>query len=394
MILNQRARRLRRTVLVGVCISTALTAAACSSSAKKSPSGNTGGSSSAATLDNARQELALAYKGFYTKPPTAPSPGAKTKSILIMSAGQAAETDSAAVVKLQAAAALLGWKSTVCDGKLDPSVFPTCVSQAIAQHVDGIVSEGIDCALVKPQLEQAEQAGIKVVGMFAWDCNEINPSEPKLITKISYGSRFANEADAYKALGEGAAAWTVVQTTGKANVLNLTNQEYNTLKFMQDGYSTGMKSLCPDCTLNNVDWLAKNLGPNLQATVQASLLKYPSTNVVYGNTDPELGPSAAVLQAAKTSSVKVLGGLGLGINFDSVRNNKGLNAVMAYPGGWYAYATIDTLNSLFSGTSPRDEGFGTVMVDATHGLPAAGISGYYDVPGIDYVAAYKASWGV
>jgi ribose transport system substrate-binding protein len=393
MIINGRARRFRRKALVGVCLVATLTMSACSSS--KSSGGTEGaGAASGATLAKAKQELAVAYKGFYTTPPTAPNPASRNKSILIMSAGQSAQTDSAAVSKLQQAASILGWKSTVCDGKLDPSVFPTCVSQAIAQHVDGIVSEGIDCPLVKPQLEQAEKAGIKVVGMFGWDCNEIDPSQPKLITKISYGTRFANEPDAYRALGEGSAAWTIVQTDGKADVLNLTNQEYNTLKYMQQGFSEGMKTLCPSCALNGVDWLAKNLGPNLQATVQATLLKYPSGNAVYANTDPELGPSAAILQAGKANGLKVIGGLGLGLNFDAVRDNKGLNAVMAFPGGWYAYATIDTLNSLFDGTAPRDEGFGPVIVDATHGLPPAGTSGYYDVPGIDYVAAYKKSWGV
>jgi ribose transport system substrate-binding protein len=321
--------------------------------------------------------------------------GQKGKKILIVTPTMAAVVDSAAAEKIQQAAKSLGWSASVCDGKADPSNFPKCMNQAIAEKADGVISIGMDCALMKPQLQAAIKAGIKVVGMFGWDCSQVDPSTPPLMTRVSFGDRFPSEVAFFKNVGRQEAAYITVKTNGKANVIYFGNKEFQTLKFLQDGYLAGMSELCPGCQEHDVDWLGKELGPPLQTKAQAALLKYPDANAVFGNTNPELGPSAAIVQAGKQDKLAVVGGLGIANSFDDVRNGKGLNAVPSFPGGWYAYAAVDTLNSLLAGTQPRDEGIGSALIDAQHGLPAKGsVKGYWDPPNVDYVAAYENSWGV
>jgi ribose transport system substrate-binding protein len=354
----------------------------------------TEGSGGGSGLAGAEKDLQTAYSGYFTHPPTEPNPAVPGKRILIISAGQSAEVDSALATKIQQAASMIGWTSSICDGKLEPGNFVKCMGQANAEGVDGVVNIGVDCQYVKPQMEQAVKSGIKIVGTFAWDCSETEPGGPKLMTKISYGNRFKSEPEAFEALGRGAGAWAVVKTKGQGKILYLVNHEYNTLKLLQTGFKDAVEELCEECELDEEEWLGKELGPPLQSKTLAALTSNPEINAMYANTNPELGPSAALVQSGRQTEVASVGGLGVAPNFEAIREEQGLGATLASPGGWYAFAAVDTLNSLFRGQKPRDEGWGGILVDAEHNLPPKGSEGYYEPPNVDYEADYAKSWGV
>jgi len=90
------------------------------------------------------------------------------------------------------------------------------------------------------------------VGVYALDCNEVDPSDQGLYSaQVSFGSRYANLADAYKAWGADSAKWAIAQTDGKANVLSFENSEYNILKFYQQGFDAQIKT-CSGCKLTVV----------------------------------------------------------------------------------------------------------------------------------------------
>jgi len=385
-----------------LCVVAALPTAGCGDS--DSDSSSTGGGSEGSTStessestggsDAAQKELDIAYKGYFTKPPTGPNPAVKDNSILILSTGQQAEITALNVASTKEAAETLGWSVKICDGKQDVGQYGKCMAQANAEGVDGVISQGVDCEYMKPQLEEGVKNGIIAVAQNGWDCSETEPGSPQLMHKISYGDRFKTESEAYEALARGAAAWTAIESGEGGEILYLTNKEFNTLQFLQNGYSQGIADFCPDCTLNEVEWLGKELGPPLEAKVSAALLRYPETAAVYANTNPELGPSAAVNKAGKAQTLPVVGGLGFGPNFEAIRNEEGLSATMAIPSGWHAWAAVDTLNSLFAGREPRDEGLGGAIVDATHSLPPEGIVGYMEPEGIDFRLDYEESWGV
>jgi ribose transport system substrate-binding protein len=363
-----------------------------SSSAETAPGTSEG--SAGKQSGAAEKELEVAYKGYFTKPPTSPNPAVKDKSILILSSGQQAEITALIVAAAKEAAEAIGWSVKICDGKQDVGNYGKCMAQANAEHVDGVLSEGVDCPYIRPQLEEGIKDGMFAVAQNGWDCSEIESGAPSLYHKISYGDRFKNEVEAYETVARGAAAWTAVEAGEGTEILYLTNQEFSTLKFLQNGYSKGIEQFCTDCQLNEVEWLGKELGTALQSKTSAALLRYPDTGAVYANTNPELGPAAAVSQAGKADSLPVIGGLGFGANFEEIRNHEGLSATMAIPSEWQAWAEIDTLNSLFADHELRDEGLGGIIVDADHNLPPAPIKGYLDPPGIDYKADYEKDWGV
>ena len=58
------------------------------------------------------------------------------------------------------AAKAIGWKATVYDAALNPSMYAPLVDQAIAAHVNGIILDAIDCDTVRGPLEQAKKDGL------------------------------------------------------------------------------------------------------------------------------------------------------------------------------------------------------------------------------------------
>ncbi|MBS1893472.1 MAG: substrate-binding domain-containing protein [Actinobacteria bacterium] len=61
------------------------------------------------------------------------------------------------------AAAQLGWKSTVCDGKGTPSQFVACGNSLLAEGVNAIVEIAIEPGQITPVLQKARSKGIPVV---------------------------------------------------------------------------------------------------------------------------------------------------------------------------------------------------------------------------------------
>lgn len=347
---------------------------------------------SAATsqADAANADLEAAYKGTYAEPPSEPNPAAKGKRVAILACGLSSPTVAAIVKGLQSATKDLGWTAKVFDAKLDPSNFPKGFTQAIADKQDGIIAVCMDAPLVKSALQQAAQAKIPTIPVQGWDMDQIEPGEKALYTtRISFGDRHPDFADAMRAYGEDSAAYAIARAGGKGTILNFTNPEFATLKFIQEGFAKKVKESCPDCELKDVSWLAKDFGPALTAKAKAALLQNPDVKAIHGNTNPQLGITQAVVQSRLADKVPVVGGFGLSIDFDVVREKKGLTAVNSWPSEWWSYAAADTLNSVFNGAEPRDQGMGWALVDAEHGMPAKGQDWK---PPIDVPAAYRKSW--
>jgi ribose transport system substrate-binding protein len=368
---------------------------ACSSSGGGSPSSAPtagGGASTPATTGGSSSSTGStddAYKATYTTPPTAANPAAKSKTVWVISVGQASPTGAASADAAMAAGKAIGWSMHLFDAKLDPAQFSDGIKQAIASKANGVVLIAVDCPAAKSALQQAKSAGVKTVGVYALDCNEVTPGQPSLYSsQVSFGSRYKNLAAAYQAWGADSAKWAIAKTDGKADALSFENSEYNILKFYQQGFDAQMKT-CSGCKNTIVPWLAADFGAKLTAITQAALLKDPNANVVQGGSNPTLGITQGVVQSGRTAKIDSIGGLGLSIDNDAIRQGQ-LTAANSWPTEWFGYAAIDTLNSVFNGTPVRDEGLGWQIADKTHNLPAkGGFSG-----DVDYVSAYKKSWGV
>jgi ribose transport system substrate-binding protein len=348
---------------------------------------------SARTADpfDAKAALKAAYRGTYSKPPTAPNRAPKGKTVQIVAVGMASPTVAFAANYAVKAARSIGWKVTLYDAKLNPANFPIGVQQGITSKVDAIIGIGLDAGYAATALQQAADAGIKTITVEGWDLDDYKSSAKPVFTEhISFGKRYTSFLGAVRAYGAAQAQWTIGAAGGEGTVLNFTNSQYGTLIFMQQGFKAEAARICPKkCKIVTVPWLAEEFGQKLQAKAQASLLKYPDAKAANGATNPEQGITQAI--AKVRPGLPMIGGFGLSIDFDALRAGQ-VTAVDSWPTEWWAYAAVDTLVSAFNGTKPRDEGLGSAVVDAKHGMPPKGQ--HWAPRGINVAAAYKKSWGV
>jgi len=347
---------------------------------------------------NAQIDAAVAkhFKGTLRQPDGTARPAAKGKKIVVISNGQASISSSIPSNAAAEAAKAIGWQATIYDGQLNPSKADGLVRQAVNSGADGIILDAIDCPLAKSALQEAKARGIKVVPIYAYDCNDPiygGTDAPLFNGIVNYGPEAAKDIDQYTRDAGAAQADAVIYAThGHAKVIAFNDPEVTVLRYTNQGFLDEIAK-CGGCqVVAKVDFLGAELGPALQQKVSTVLLQHPEANAVKSpfTAASLLGISPAVVQAGRTADIYVMGGEGFQPELDLLRNDHGINAVNLTPSDWTGWAAVDSLNSFFLGQQPADSGLGQVLVDKNHNLPA---SGPY-IPTIDFKAAYKKAWQV
>lgn len=386
---------LTRPVLAAAAVSLALVAG-CSSSGSTTSSATDAPTGGSAPTTSGSADSGLNYAGTLKAPSADPRPGAKGKKVVVISSGQASISSSVPSNAALDAAKALGWTTTLYDEQLNPASAPGLVRQAIAAGADGIVLDATDCPTVKSAMEEAKAKGIKVVGIYSFDCNDPifgGGGSPLFSGTINYGSvAAANIGKFTEQYGADQAKAVIAATGGKAKVLFFNDQEFTVLRYTGKGFLDEIKK-CSGCSVvAQVDFTGADLGPNLQQKVTSALLQHPEANAVKSpfTAATLLGIAPAVAQSGNASKVFVMGGEGFAPELDLIRSGQGLNAVNIAPSDWTAWAAIDTLNSLFTNKPIAESGLGWQLVDKDHNMPANGAF----VPAVDFKAAYKKAWGV
>lgn len=344
-------------------------------------------------LAAAQAALDAAYKGTDREPPKTASKPAKGKKVWIISPGQIGESASIPTKAAKEAGELLGWDMTIYDSKLDVASFSTGVRQAIAAKADGVILDAIDCPLVKQALTEAKAAKVKIVGYYAFDCDDPNvKGTPMFDASVNFGAQLGNYSALTKAWAAAKADWVITKTKGHAKVIEFKEDELLVVKYIREGFEEELAK-CKTCQIvQTVDFTLSDLGPKLQQKAQTALLQHPEANAIHVPYDSAvlLGISAAVFESGRNDQIDLIGGEAFPTNLALIRANKGEDAANAFPAEWTGYASVDTMNSLFNGQPIQDSGIGFRVIDRDHNLPASG--GY--VPSADFKAAYKKAWGV
>ncbi len=348
-----------------------------------------------AFLAEVKRRVDEAFAGNDRAPPSdAPKPD-KGKKVWIISPGMIGESSSIPVNAAKEAGAAIGWKMTIFDGKLDPSTYPTGIRQAIAAKADGVIVDGIDCAVIKQALAEAKTAGVKTIGFYNYDCDDPNlgAGQPMFDGMVNFGAQLGDYATLTRNFGAVKADWVIDKTGGKAKLIQFKEDEFLVLKYIREGFEQEFAK-CKSCQIvETVDFTLADYGPKLQQKAQAALLKHPEANAVHVPYDTPLhfGIAASLVESGKNDQLEVIGGEGFDQNIQLIHDNKGQDAANAFPSAWTGYAAVDALNSVFHGQKPRDGGMGLKLIDREHNLPPRG-KGY--VPSVDYRAAYLKAWGV
>jgi ribose transport system substrate-binding protein len=358
------------------------------------PTAGSGPAADPELLAYAQHQVDVAYQGTDRPPPTSAPKPQKGKNVWIISPGQIGESASIPTNAAKEAGEAIGWKMTLFDAKLDPSMFGTGIRQAIAAKADGIILDAIDCAWVKQPLVEAHAAKVKIVAYYALDCDDPSiKGEPLYDASVDFGSSFGNYADLTRSWGAVKADWVIVKTQGKAKVINFKQDEFLVVKYIREGFEQELAK-CKTCEISKtVDFTLADLGPKLQQKAQGALLQHPEANAVHVpyDTPIHLGIGAAIVESGRNDQLYVIAGEGFPSNITLIRDNKGQDAANAFPAQWTGYASIDTLNSVFHGQKPQDSGLGWKLIDREHNLPPPG-KGYEAAR--DFRGAYRKAWGL
>jgi len=386
-----------RTAAVVVVLGLSLTACSSSTSPSSTPknTNSTSPGSSSAALKAAIAATNAGYKGTSTNVNATSRPAAKNKTIVIISAGQAADSNSVPSDGALQAAEAIGWHATIYDAMLNPSNYAGLVRQAIAAHVNGIILDAIDCDKVQGPLEQARKAGIAVTAMYAFDCNDPNAGNEKtgLFSGITnYGVKNSDLDTFTESYGADQADYVIAKSDNTAKIIVVQDPEFTVLYYTALGFDRTIAAshgsqVIATLDITQEDLVDGNIVPKIQAELerypQATWIKSPYTYATTLGIVPALG--------ANPNKVSVMGGEGFHDELDDIRDGK-IVATNAISSNWTGWAAVDTLNSIFNHTKPVDSGIGWTLVDATHNLPSNPADDYE--PPINYKAEYEKAWGV
>lgn len=395
-----RTTLLARLAVPALVAGVTLPIAACGSDSASSASGSGTQTTEASSpvLDLAKKQLDYVYKGTYELP-TAPAPkpvGGKT--LWVVTVGMSADSPAKAAGAFKTAAARLGWKVRVFDGKFNPNEWLNGIREAIQAGADGIWTYAIDCPAVKAAVEDAKRAKIPLVIAEGRDCGSGDASPAGYVTRYNTVERDGivqkgdgDVLDVNRATGSAGAWWLVEQTQAKAKVIVFEESDAAATIAIAQGVKDVI-SRCDSCEIvETVKFVGTDLGPKLQQKAEQALIQHPEANAVHANYDTAV--TSGIGAAVRSSGRKILlaGGEGFAANIALLR--QGLQSVgVGADTRWEGWAGVDDFLHIFNKVAPRaNSGFGVRVYDKDHNLPPEGQA---FTTGMDYPGAFLKSWGL
>jgi ribose transport system substrate-binding protein len=373
--------------------SSAPTASSASASATASAPGSDAGTASSGVPAAVTTLLDAGYKGTFQAPPTSGPKGAAGKSVWVISCGQVAASCAEIAGAAMSAGQALGWKMTLFDGKLDPTLYSQGILQAVAAHANGIFTVAVDCSIATSPLKQAKAAGIATVGVSNFDCNDpmanVGPALYSTYVKYTGINGYGTTYEDWKKYN---AAWIIAQTDGKAKVINSYSPGYLVAEYQNKGFTEEM-SLCSSCSV--VDSLGitatEQAGTGAQEALQTAITQKQSANAIQVGVSGWFGRFAnAAIKSSGRTDLTIAGDECDTTAIAAIKAGGPQQMCVARDFGWESWAAMDELNRQFAspGSAPVDEGLGFEIVDKTHNLP----SGSTWTAPFNYESAYEKIW--
>lgn len=391
-----RTRALRAGLGVGV-LGAALVLAGCSSSSSSTPPDNSvtpSDTTPASGVPAAVQELVDAgYKGTFQAPPSTGPAAVKGKKVWVISCGQISQSCTDLATPAMEAGKAIGWDMTLFDGKLQPATWPQGINQAVAAGADGIITVAADCGNSKAALEAAKKAGVVLIGLAAFDCNDpnINAGAPVFSSQVLY-SGIDSYGASYSEWAKMAVAWTIAQTDGQTQLISTTSPGFTVAKWHDAGVAAAI-GMCPTCKLLETVGITPADQASGQAVqkMQVSLQKNADANALYGEVNGWYpGFISAAMKATNRTDLAATGAGCGAANLAEIKAGGPQTGCVAKSEAWEAWAGVDEMNRQFAqpGSAPVEQGLGFQIVDKDHNLP----SGDSYVPPVDFRAAYQKVW--
>lgn len=354
--------------------------AGCGSSATGSSSTSGGSTQVVADAQNAVTKAMAARTAADSALPTDGPKAVPNKKLISIVCAASIEGCRAISDSQVAAAKAIGWTASVIDGKGSPQGWNDAMTAAIAAKPDAIALAAILPAAIQGTLQQARDAGIKIL---CTQCGGSGDSE-KLIDVAT-----GDEINAV--IGTDMGNYIVANSQGQANVLMWYYPEFGISKIRHDA-AKAVLDKCTTCKSQSIQVAISEWGTTLPGRVQSLLQQNPSINWVYSPADETAIDAMNAINAAGLSGkVRVAGGNG---NLQALQTIATSNVYVATAGVSYAFdswAGIDGLNRIVSGQQPVTTHSPVRVIDKSNVSQIP--SGNYYSGDVDFRTAYLHIWG-
>jgi ABC-type sugar transport system substrate-binding protein len=278
------------------------------------------------------------------------------------------------------AAGEVGLTPHVYDGKGEVTTQNQGLEQAINEHADGIVLQGVEPAVVSANLAKATAAEIPVIDSF-----NTSPEDP-LPSGIS-----AHVTADFTTSGEVMAKYVLDKTECEANVEAIGSSVFKVNKDVNEGAEKVFSELCSECGFNfgNVDFT--QLATSVQSVVSSAINSNPDLNFGLADADA-VAPYMAQAITQTGKDIPIIGHDGVEANLEEIRQGKPQVADMVFPPsqsiGW---AEIDQLGRVMTGMEPTEADQIPSQLFDKETLPAKGEELFPEYK--EFQQDYLTEWG-
>lgn len=329
----------------------------------------------------------------YSKQPRFVPPGAafnakkllRGKKVMLIPVTSQLPITQTITASMTAAAKRVGVPFTAWQNQGKSDQWIAGINAAIAQHYSVIDLLAIPPAVLRPQIELAHKAGIKVITSHFAGFGWTPPSYVDGAVRLPY----------YQ-VGQILAAWAIVQTKGKADIFSVVADDLVSTADVEKGMNDELKRDCPACKIKLVSVPTVEWADKVQGEVQSGLQADPKINFVLPIYDAmtqfvaaalrTTGRSARVPQASFNGSTFALSFVKQG----TVQMDIGENE------DWIAHAMLDADMRAAAGLKvPSNDYAGTPLYIFTKknvakaGTPPNPAKGY----GNAYLGGFAKLWG-
>lgn len=288
---------------------------------------------------------------------------------------------------IEEAAKVIGWEVRAIDGQGSVNARAAGIAQAVALKADGLVLDAIDAAEQAAAIEQAEKAGIKVVG---WHSAAV----PGPIAK--YGL-FTNITTDPLEVAKAAGSYAVADSNGKAGAIIFTDSAY-AIAIAKSNEMAAVIKACKTCAVLSVEDTPLADAANRMPQLTTSLLQRYGAKWTYALSVNDLTfdfmapslQSAGIAGSAPPHAISA--GDGSEPAFHRIRSGEYQVATVAEPLHLHGWQEVDELNRAFAGAPP------SMYVAPPHLFVKSNIDkdggpkNIFD-PDNGYREAYKKIWG-
>ncbi|MFK0206457.1 sugar ABC transporter substrate-binding protein [Agrobacterium sp. NPDC090283] len=339
---------------------------------------------------NARVDAIVAEaaaKQSTTPPSEWPAP-VTGKKIVIIPCSMGGEGCAAPARALQEAAKTLGWEALLIDGAGDPSKMANAVQRAISIGADGIAIQAIDAGVIAGPLAQAKKAGIKIVAYQSLNKDGL------IDVSCPVNADWATTDGSTETFQEGyfITAYAYKEAGYSLKMIQMRADEYGVVAARVKGadkFINECKAAGGDCEiLASENYLITDLTTRVPQQAVNLVRRHPNFTVLWAGYDAGLYFMIQGLQAAGlTSKGFAVSFDGSAPNLEIIRKGGFQRATAAASPPWIGYCQASSLNRLFSGQQPVDEGVHTKLLTKDN-VPASGAF----VGDVDYKPFYEKQW--